>query len=71
MQEEVKEFVLENAFLELQETLNKLEDENISLEDSFKLYKEGMDLVKKCNDSIDKVEKQVLVLEEDGETNEF
>lgn len=71
MQEEVKEFVLENAFLELQETLNKLEDENISLEDSFKLYKEGMDLVKKCNDSIDKVEKQVLILEEDGETNEF
>ena len=44
--------------------------ENVSLEDSFALYKDGMELLKVCSDKIDKVEKQVLVLEE-GQLNEF
>jgi exodeoxyribonuclease VII small subunit len=43
----------------------------VSLEDSFKLYKEGMKLIKFCNDKIDKVEKQVLKLNENGELDEF
>lgn len=64
-----KEFKLEEAFGELNAKIEALEDENISLEDSFKIYKEGMDLLKKCNDSIDKVEKQVLILE--GDTDEL
>ena len=51
--------------------VKKLEDENITLEDSFKLYQEGMDLLKKCRESIDDVEKKVLVLEERGGTHEF
>ena len=29
------------------------------------------EMLKKCNDKIDKVEKQVLILEENGETHEF
>ena len=48
-----------------------MEQEDISLEESFQIYKEGMELLKKCNQAIDKVEKQVLVLNEDGESNEF
>lgn len=65
------EFNLESAFEKLNDMIDALEDEDISLEDSFKLYKDGMDLVKKCNDSIDKVEKMVLVMEEDGSTHEL
>ena len=30
-----------------------------------------MELLKKCNETIDKVEKKVLVLNENGETDEF
>ena len=48
-----------------------LEQEDISLEESFQLYKSGMELLKKCNQSIDMVEKKVLVLNENGETDEF
>ena len=48
-----------------------MEQEDISLEESFQIYKNGMELLKKCNQSIDMVEKRVLVLNEDGETNEF
>lgn len=58
---------LETAFEELEEILAKLEEEDITLEDSFNLYQEGMKLLKYCNDSIDKVEKQLIVLGEENE----
>ncbi|MFW5669706.1 MAG: exodeoxyribonuclease VII small subunit [Acetivibrio ethanolgignens] len=45
--------------------LKELEREEISLEDSFRLYNEGMKLLKSCNDMIDKVEKKLVVLEEE------
>ena len=62
---------LEEAFVQLEETVAALEQEEISLEESFRIYKEGMELLKKCNQAIDQVEKKVLVLNEDGETHEF
>ena len=48
-----------------------LEQEDISLEESFAEYQKGMELLRKCNEAIDKVEKKVLVLNEKGETDEF
>ncbi len=48
-----------------------MEQEDISLEESFRVYKNGMELLKQCNQAIDRVEKQVLVLNEDGECHEF
>lgn len=49
---------------ELQTVLEKLEDEEIGLEESFRLYQEGMKLLKYCNAAVDKVEKKLIVLEE-------
>ncbi len=66
-----KELTLEQIFEKLEGTIGKLEQEDIPLEESFKLYKEGMKLVKFCNDRIDKVEKEVLKLNENGELDEF
>lgn len=66
-----KELNLEEAFGMLEETVADLEREDISLEDSFLVYQKGMELLKKCNQAIDRIEKKVLVLEEDGETHEF
>nr|WP_033168781.1 exodeoxyribonuclease VII small subunit [Clostridium sp. KNHs205] len=57
-----KENNLEQSFLELNDIIRKLESEDISLEDSFSLYQEGMKLLKSCNESIDRVEKQLIVL---------
>ncbi|MDF2803128.1 MAG: Exonuclease small subunit [Anaerocolumna sp.] len=59
-----EEKTLEASFLELNDIITKLEMEEISLEDSFSLYQEGMKLLKVCNDSIDKVEKQLIILGE-------
>lgn len=66
-----RELTLEEAFAVLEETVSKLEKEDITLEDSFQTYKEGMELLKYCNDKIDTVEKKVLQINEDGELNEF
>lgn len=66
-----KEQTLEQTFDKLEEMIGKLEQEDISLEESFRLYKEGMKLIKSCNDKIDKVEKEVLKLNENGELDEF
>lgn len=56
---------LEASFAELEGIIEKLEDEEVSLEDSFKFYQEGMKLVKKCNSAIDKVEKELIVISEE------
>ena len=66
-----KELTLEEAFLRLEEVTRALEDENISLEESFAVYQKGMELLKYCNESIDKVEKKVLVLNGEGKLDEF
>ena len=68
---EEKELTVEEAFARLEEITRRLEDEKISLEDSFAQYQKGMQLLKYCNDSIDKVEKKVLVLNGEGKLDEF
>lgn len=55
---------LEFSLEELNRIIARLEQEDLSLEDSFELYNEGMKLLKKCNDSIDKVEKKLIILSE-------
>ena len=66
-----KEMSLEQLFEKLEKSIEMLEDADISLEGSFKVYKEGMKLVQTCNSNIDKVEKEVLKLNENGELDEF
>lgn len=58
---------LEEVFGQLDEIVEKLEESNASLEDSFKLYHQGMELLKICNDKIDTVEKKMMVLDDSGE----
>ncbi len=56
---------LNEIFEALDSLLQDMEQED-SLEKSFALYKQGVELVKQANESIDKIEKQVKVLDEDG-----
>ena len=69
--EKTENFNIEEGFSMLEETVAKLERDDISLEESFATYEQGMKLLKRCNDAIDLVEKKVLVLNEKGEINEF
>lgn len=65
------EITLEEAFDQLEQIIGQLEDEEITLDQSFMIYKEGMELLKYCNDTLDTVEKQVLKINESGELDEF
>lgn len=66
----VDELTLDQLFEKLDEVLSSMEEEN-SLEKSFGYYHQGMDLLKACNYKIEKIEKQILVLDQEGETHEF
>lgn len=71
MEEKKEEFNLEEAFERIDVLLEKLGDREVSLEESFSLYQEGMKLLKQCNDRIDRVEKQMLQIDEEGRIHEF
>ena len=66
-----KEKTLEEAFEKLGELAERLEDSETSLEDSFRFYKEGMELLKYCREKLDTVEKKMLQMDEDGTLREF
>ena len=69
--DEDRELSLEENFSRLEELIDLLESEDISLEEAFGAYSRGMELIKRCNVQIDMVEKQVLKLGSDGQTEEF
>lgn len=71
MGEEKKERSLEENFSGLEEIIERLENEELPLEDAFQAYSDGMKLLKLCNDQIDRVEKQVLKLTEEGQMEAF
>lgn len=64
--EEQEQRSLEENFSELEELLEQLEAEDISLGDAFTAYSKGMNVLKQCNEQIDRVEKQVMKLNEEG-----
>ena len=66
-----KEKTLEEAFAELDEMLVKLADREVSLEESCEIYAEGTKLLKYCSDKLDRVEKKMLVMNEEGGLDEF
>lgn len=65
------EMTLEEAFQQLDQTIEALESREITLEDSFAQYRKGMELLRQCSERIDTVEKKMLVLNENGEAYEF
>ena len=62
-----QEQTLEEIFQELETVIEKMQQREVSLEDSFQLYEQGIQKLKLCNDKIDYVEKQMLLLNGQGE----
>lgn len=68
---EEKETTLEEAFAELDGMLEKLADREVPLEESFAIYAEGVKLLKYCSEKLDRVEKKMMVMNEEGTLDEF
>lgn len=62
---------IEDTLKVLEDIIVKMEDRNSTLEESFSYYERGMKLVKACSEKIDKVEKQIQILSEEGQDGEF
>ena len=66
-----KQLSLEENFERLNALVERLSEEDISLEEAFSAYSEGMKVLKQCNEQIDRVEKKVLKLGEQGSLEEI
>ncbi|MHC1610398.1 MAG: exodeoxyribonuclease VII small subunit [Candidatus Methanospirareceae archaeon] len=65
--EEGEEITFEDAMKRLEEIVEALGEGNLSLEDSMKIFQEGMELCKICNKKLDEAEYKVeKVMEKEG-----
>ncbi len=53
---------LEEILEKLEKTVDKMENEKLSLEEAYQTFSQGMKLVVQGNEAIDRVEKKVEVL---------
>ena len=61
---------VEEGFKILDETVRKLSDETISLEESFAVFEKGMKVLRDVSEKIDRVEEKVQIISGDG-TDDF
>ena len=63
---------LEEIMEKLEKTVNKMENEKLTLEESFKCFSDGMKYVKDGNEAIDRVEKKIKnLMEEEVEEEDY
>ena len=62
---------LEKRFENIEEIIDKMEKGDVSLDQSFELYKNGLEEIKAANAMLDDMEKAMLILNEDGTLEEF
>ncbi len=65
------ETTIREDFDSLEAIIEKMDDAEVSLEESFGLYEEGMKLLKKLKGRIDTVEQKVKKLSEDGRLSDL
>ncbi len=56
----------ENNLSKLSEIIEKMEQQDVGLEESLKLYEQGIQLTRKCQKIIDDAEKKIEQLMEDN-----
>lgn len=69
--ENEKTLTLEERFAHLEQIVARMENADVSLDETFELYKKGLDEVKSANDMVQGMEKAMLVLNSDGQLEEF
>lgn len=66
-----KKRTLEETFAEIEDIIEQMEQQDISLDESFQLYQKGVEGLKSCNDLLDEVEKKMQILTADGSLEEM
>ncbi len=68
--EKTEKLTIEESFEKLDGILAKMELDETGLEESFRLYEEGLKLVRHAGDSIEKVETQIRILSGEDEVSD-
>ena len=68
---ENKEISVEEHFSRIEETIEQMERGDISLDQSFLLYQNGIKEIKAVNEMLDAMEKEMLVISQEGNLEEF
>ena len=71
MAKQDKKIDFESSLKELESIVEKLEEENINLEDSVKSFEEGVNLVKQCQNQLQDAELKIKKLLDDGSSIEI
>ena len=71
MVKEDKKIDFELSLKELESIIEKLEDENINLEDSVKSFEKGINLVKECQQQLQNAELKIKKLLDDGSSSDI
>ena len=66
-----KEMTIEEGFRFLDESVQKLSEEDLPLEEAFAIYEKGMKVLMEVSGKIEEVEKKVQVINEEGGFHEF
>ena len=65
MTQEEGKLSVEECFDRLEELLSSMESDKTGLEETFRLYEQGLKLLKTASESINSVEKQIRILNEE------
>ena len=68
---EEKKVTLEERFSRLEGIIEQMEDAESTLDASFELYKQGLTEIKAANEMLDNIEKAMLVINQNGDLEEF
>ena len=66
-----KNINIEKVLSELESILNKMEEDNLNLEDSLSSYEKGILLVKTAQENLKKIEQRVQILSKNNELEDF
>ena len=61
----------EESMAELDKIVERLENGNLTLDESIKEFASGMELIKDCRDTLTNARQKVMKIMADGETEEF
>jgi exodeoxyribonuclease VII small subunit len=62
---------LEKLIAELESIVNKMESEDLNVEDSLKSYEKGISLIKNAQNKLKKIEQKVEILSKEGTLENF
>ena len=62
---------LEKLIAELESIVNKMESDDLNVEDSLKSYEKGISLIKNAQNKLKKIEQKVEILSKEGHLENF